>query len=232
MDKSKVITQIGSLPFDNVEDAVNYSLRHDIPFLPELPKIKGDSMIEYVHHPGNLACSELFKSRTYDVVKIQAIGPITLMQQGYNEDDAMSIPYNHIEGMLRGLNAKEVILFLDEPAVGHTGIDFNPLWDALFSSFNVIPGVHICGNMDWDKMFKSKLEIISFDATSYDLTNYPNYRSGKRIAWGVKSLEDVKDFQAGDLITLPCGMSPSAYSASDAYPVLQRLNSIKSYFLK
>ena len=232
MDVSKVITQIGSLPFDNVEDAVNYSLRHDIPFLPELPKIKGDSMIEYVHNPGNLACSVLFKRNNYDVVKIQAVGPITLMQQGYNEDDAMSISYKHIEGLLKGLNAKEVILFLDEPAVGYTGIDFNPLWDALFSSFNVTPGVHICGNMDWDRMFQSKLEIISFDATAYDLTKYPSYRSGKRIAWGVKSLDDIKDFQDGDLITLPCGMSPATYSVSDTDPVLLKLNAIKSYFLK
>ncbi len=86
--------------------------------------------------------------------------------------------------------------------------------------------------MDWDKLFKSNLEIISFDATSYDLTKYPNYRSGKRIAWGVNSLEDVRDFQDGDLITLPCGMSPGQYSVSDADSVLLKLNSIKSYFLK
>lgn len=229
---NKVITQIGSLPFDNMEDAVNYSLRHDIPFLPELPMIKGDSMIEYVNNPGNLACSDLFKSKTYDIVKIQAIGPITLMQRGYNEDDAISIPYNHIAGLLNGLNAREVILFLDEPAAGYSGIDFNPLWEALFSSFNVTPGVHVCGNMDWDKLFKSKLEIISFDATSYELTKYPSYRSGKRIAWGVQRLEDVKDFQHGDLITLPCGMSPGAYSVSDAEPVLQKLKTIKSYICK
>ncbi len=115
MDRSKVVTQIGSLPFDNVEDAVNYSMRHDIPFLPELPKIKGDSMTEYIHNPGNLACSELFKRNHYDIAKIQAVGPITLMQQGYNDDEAMSIPYNHIEGMLNGLNAREIYFFLTSP---------------------------------------------------------------------------------------------------------------------
>ncbi|MFH1065606.1 MAG: hypothetical protein V1734_03835 [Nanoarchaeota archaeon] len=45
-----IVTQIGSLPYDSVEKAVAYSLKHDIPFLPELPKL-GDSMIQYIRIP-------------------------------------------------------------------------------------------------------------------------------------------------------------------------------------
>ena len=33
MCKRQMITQIGSLPYDDVERAVEYSLQHDIPFL-------------------------------------------------------------------------------------------------------------------------------------------------------------------------------------------------------
>ena len=45
MSKRKIVTQVGSLPYDDVDKAVEYSLRHDIPFLPELPKL-GDAMLE------------------------------------------------------------------------------------------------------------------------------------------------------------------------------------------
>lgn len=38
MQKRKIITQIGSLPYEDIGEAVEYSLRHDIPFLPELIK--------------------------------------------------------------------------------------------------------------------------------------------------------------------------------------------------
>ena len=39
-----MITQIGSLPYDNVNEAIDYSLKHNIPFLPELPS-KGETML-------------------------------------------------------------------------------------------------------------------------------------------------------------------------------------------
>ena len=55
-----IVTQIGSLPYDSVEKAVEYSLRHDIPFLPELPLL-GDSMIKYINTPGKLSCLSEFK---------------------------------------------------------------------------------------------------------------------------------------------------------------------------
>ncbi len=32
--KRKIITQVGSLPYDNTDESVEYSLKHDIPFLP------------------------------------------------------------------------------------------------------------------------------------------------------------------------------------------------------
>jgi len=44
-----IITQIGSLPFTDVDAAVNYSLQHDIPFLPELTAM-GDWMTEYINN--------------------------------------------------------------------------------------------------------------------------------------------------------------------------------------
>jgi hypothetical protein len=226
---TKCITQMGSLPFDNVQQAVAYSLRHDIPFLPELPLL-GDSMLDYIKQPGKLSCLAEFKRCTFATVKVQCVGPATLTMAGYGEDEAIQRIYNHIARIINGLAAEEVILFLDEPALGQAGFEYQSLWSALFSSFKVISGVHCCGNMDWDILFKSDVEIISFDASSYDLTKYPFYRNGKRIAWGIANASDIKDFSENDLITLPCGMSPLVYRASYCGDALRNLQSIKRHF--
>jgi hypothetical protein len=216
MNEKQIVTQIGSLPYDDVEKAVEYSLRHDIPFLPELPK-RGDAMMDYIKNPGSLSCLETFKRKVEgrETVKVQCIGPATLILAGYSEDEAISRTCRHIEVVLDGLNAGSTILFLDEPALGQAGFDYHRLWAPLFESFDVTPGAHVCGNMNWDELFNSQLEIISFDASKYDITKYPAYRNGKRIAWGIQTRQDVRDFQQGDLLTLPCGMGPKLYSTDD-----------------
>jgi len=225
MKNRKVITQVGSLPLDDVKEAISYSLKHDIPFLPELPK-KGDSMLNYIKNPGSLSCLQEFKKNEFDTAKIQCVGPATLLLSGYKEEEAIKRCYEHISRMMDGLRAKEVILFLDEPALGQSGVDYKTMWEALFSSFNVISGVHTCGNMDWDEMFDSGISIISFDASQFDITKYSKYRNGKRISWGVWDAGDIKDFKEGDLITLPCGMGSPLYKPEDCMKNLEKLNGI------
>ena len=224
MHNKKIVTQIGSLPYDEVDQAVDYSLRHDIPFLPELPKL-GDAMLEYIKNPGRMSCLETFKKKVEDreTVKVQCIGPATLVLSGYSEDEAVARTYEHISAVLDGLNISDIILFLDEPALGHAGFDYQQMWSPLFESFDATFGVHVCGNMNWDELFTSELDIISFDASKYDVTKYPRYRNGKRIAWGIQAGEDVRDFQKGDLLTLPCGMGPKFYSTDDCETSLKNL---------
>ena len=199
-------TQIGSLPYDNVNDAISFSMEHDIPFLPELPAL-GDAMLDYIQHPGRLSCVEAFWEATRDTrcVKVQSVGPVTLIQNGYTEDDALQLVYAHTERVLSGLTAR-VILFLDEPGLGYTGIDYEPLWGALFSAFDVESGVHVCGNADWDRLFTASITYVSHDAATHDITIWPQYRREKRVAWGVTSRAQIRDARDGDLVTAPCGM--------------------------
>ena len=222
----KITTQIGSLPYEDVKQAVEYSLRHHIPFLPELPK-KGEYMLEYIKHPGILSCLDEFKKQVRQsecqTIKIQCVGPATLILSGYNKDEAVQRIYEHISIIMDGLKAEEIMLFLDEPALGQAGFDYKKLWMSLFNNFNAVSGVHTCGNINWDKLFDSSIEIISFDASKYDITKYPKYRNNKRIAWGIQERGDVKDFQEGDLLTLPCGMSPLLYYAGDCEGNLEKL---------
>ena len=224
MNEKKVVTQIGSLPYDDVDEAVNYSLQHDIPFLPELPLL-GDSMMDYIKNPGQNRCLEIFRQKTRgrEIVKVQCIGPATLVLSGYSEDEAVSKVYEHVHTITEGFDVGEIILFIDEPALGQAGFDYKKLWAPVLESFNCIFGVHVCGNMNWDEMFDSQINIISFDASQFDITRYPKYRSGKRIAWGIETIDDVKDFQEGDLLTGPCGMGPKFFTIDDCPKRLAKL---------
>lgn len=239
----KIITQIGSLPYDNIEEAINYSLRHDIPFLPELQKL-GDSILDYIKNPGQLSCLNEFKNavRGYEIVKIQSIGPatLTLPPWKFDHDYAVQVVDSHISGIIKGLDAKEIILFLDEPGLGQVSINYEELWYPIIETYRSkteVPisfGVHCCDNMQWDKLFHSNVgvDIISFDASKYDITIYPYYRGGKRIAWGIEKREDIKDFQDGDLLTLPCGIGTKIYNIGDAKKNLEKLVEIKSHLAR
>ncbi len=220
------ITQIGSLPFKKIKQAVKYSLRHGKPFLPELPKLDG-FMLDWIKELICPSCLSEFCKNEFTTVKIQAPGPATLVMRGYSEDEAVGKIVKYISLIMEPLKAKEIILILDEPGLGQAGFNFEDLWTPIFKSFSVIPGVHCCGNMDWDVIFQSQaIEIISFNASQYDITKYLHYRGGKKIAWGIEKREDVKDFQKGDLITPPCGLSPLEYTVEDCEPVFHNLQQI------
>jgi hypothetical protein len=227
MCQKKIITQIGSLPFDDVSTAVEYSLCHDIPFLPELP-VLGDAMLEYIKNPGNMSCLDTFRRKTKgrEIVKVQCVGPATLVLSGYDENEAVERAYQHISAITDGLEVGELVIFLDEPALGQAGFDYQKLWSPIFDSFQAKFGVHVCGNMNWDELFNSQVDIISFDASQYDITRYPHYRNGKRISWGIKEQKNVRDFQDGDLLTLPCGMGPKFHTAEDCKAALKNLMEI------
>ncbi len=225
-------TQIGSLPFSDTAKALDYSLMHDIPFLPELI-LKGDGMFDYIKDPGKLSCLLDFQKQKFDVVKIQCIGPVTLMQHpshNYSVDEAVDRIYRHIDTIIQGLDAKKIILFLDEPGLGYSGMDFNALHEPIFASFsNTIKGVHVCGNMQWDLLLKSNIDIISFDASKYDITPFYNERT-KQLAWGINNETSIRGFKDGDLITPPCGLSPKYYSEEGCMRIFRELKRISDSY--
>jgi hypothetical protein len=203
-------------------------LRHDVPFLPELPT-RGDAMLDYIKEPGRLSCLREFQAATAgrEIVKVQCVGPATLAMGGYAVEEAELRVYLHLLAILEGLQVGRVLVFLDEPALGHVGFRFEDSWREVLShlsEFPIVPAVHTCGPMDWDRLFASDMELISHDAARYDVTRYRRYRMGKRIAWGITSAGDVRDCQPGDLVTPPCGMHPRSFTVDDAERQLAVLN--------
>ncbi|UCF09300.1 MAG: hypothetical protein JSW65_04350 [Candidatus Bipolaricaulota bacterium] len=224
-----IVTQIGSVPFTDVDRAIDYSMRHEIPFLPELTA-RGDGMLQYAKRPGRLAALAAFKRNRFTTVKVQSVGPATLITSGYSEDDAVAAVYRHLEAIFDGLIAEATILFLDEPALGTVGFDYERLWQPLLETFPAIHGVHTCGNMQWDLLAAAPIDMISFDASRYEITSYLGSDRSVRIAWGALEKKDVRDYRPGDLITGPCGMPHTTYSPSDAERRLESLTKLADQF--
>jgi len=222
-----IITGIGSLPFTDAEAAVDHVMKYDIPFMPELTN-SGESMNNYLLRAEPLSAAKYFAEHKFEWAKLQCVGPVTAMNMGFSEEEATLRIIDHISKHLKFIDAKKIILFLDEPVLGYSGLQFSKMWNNVFEEFDVIRGVHTCGNMLWDQLFSADIDIINFDASQYDITRYYEQRE-KRIAWGVQKFEDIKDWKAEDLITTPCGLAQ--YSIEESEQILDNLKKIKERLL-
>lgn len=233
------VTQIGSLPFDNPVDAVHYSHKHPIPFLPELVVARQEFMLRLLKNPRELSCLDEFTKEHFEQVKLQCIGPIALRRWGnYSLNDATNMIRTYLDFIFERVNAQQTILFLDEPGLEFSEVSMaQKLWQEIFRDYHATSGIHNCGPVPFDAMFRSSVvEIISFDASRYkeQAAQALPRRNGKRIAWGVRSIDDVLDFKPGDLITPPCGLSykdvpgslPIPYTAQECEVVYDNLMTI------
>ncbi len=99
--------------------------------------------------------------------------------------------------------AKPVIIFIDEPAMESLGSAFsavsaetvgeklNEIIDAIHEAGG-IAGIHCCGNADWPMLFRTRIDIVNFDAFGYldKVLLYPEdirqfYARGGALAWGI-----------------------------------------------
>ncbi|HAS55192.1 MAG: hypothetical protein A2X56_01505 [Nitrospirae bacterium GWC2_57_13] len=96
-----------------------------------------------------------------------------------------------------------VIIFIDEPAMESLGSAFsavsadvvseklNEIIDSIHEAGG-IAGIHCCGNADWPMLFKTRIDIVNFDAFGYldKVLLYPDdirafYVRGGTLAWGI-----------------------------------------------
>ncbi len=223
-------TMAGSLPFKSIDEAVEYALMHDIPAVPELPKLDG-SMFAYARHPGKIASygrfCETARERGVKNVKIQCVGPYTAMYgEGFSENDAVDGISKHINFLLRGLDfADTVYLCLDEPRIGRDNLTLDPA-DAGYNriqgvfirilpprNLRIIKMLHSCNDFSDRLGYFDDLgfKVVSFDATKYNLkcaggslrAEYQKFREkGGVLCFGAVSIMD--------------GFGVSQFSPSDA----------------
>jgi len=197
--EGKKLTNVGILPYRDVNRAVCYSLKHEIPFFPELPR-NGDTLKDYIAGK-KPSCLKRFKQNKYSTVKIQAFGPVTLMQMGYSKEKAKYEIKKHLINILEGLDAKEVILFLNELSLKKVNSSCEKMWHSIFKEFNTINGVYVLNLKCIDDLLKTEIDIVGFDSKE-GITCYKE-RNGKRIAWGAESEKEIFDWRKGDLLMLP-----------------------------
>lgn len=96
-----------------------------------------------------------------------------------------------------------IIIFIDEPAMESLGSAFSAVSsDAVSEKLNEIidsiheaggiAGIHCCGNADWPMLFRTRIDIVNFDAFGYldKVLLYPDdirafYARGGTLAWGI-----------------------------------------------
>lgn len=68
----------------------------------------GDLMVEYIKRPGRLSCLDEFKRHQFPMVKIQCVGPATLMMDNWSDDRAVESIYRHVSTILDGLDGNDL----------------------------------------------------------------------------------------------------------------------------
>lgn len=157
MANNLITTGIGSLNHKNIEDAISYSLKHDLPFLPQLPHLNGN-MIEEISLQGN--CIEdsfltVCLNNSINKIKIQIVGPTS-----------SSLSTNKLLNKLIQTKKKftnfSIVLFIDEPVLTHS-IELENLVKTAKIYFDKV-GLHCCANkIDTDVVNKLNLDIFSYD---------------------------------------------------------------------
>ena len=150
-------------------------------------------------------------------VKGHITGPLT-MGTSLKDETGKDIIHNEMlfDAVVKGLAMKAawqitelgqfgrpVIIFIDEPAMESLGSAFSAVSaDTIAEKLNEvidtihelggIAGIHCCGNADWPMLFRTKVDIVNFDAFGYmeKVLLYPDdikafYTRGGTLAWGV-----------------------------------------------
>ncbi len=247
-------TMAGSLPFDSIDEAVEYALMHDIPAVPELPKLDGD-MIQCAINGKRPSAYERFcdaaKKQGVKSVKVQGAGPVTLEVYGrMSWRDALNKSKTYFESLLCDLDfADNIYVCLDEPAIGrefpsyHTDTIKAVMGKILFRR-NFIPMIHSCNDVSDRVGYFDELgfKVVSFDATKYNVkyaggslrVEYWKFReNGGVLCFGAVSIMDrfgvsqfsPSDARDGDMISHSCGFGN--LSIDDCYKGRRILQDIK-----
>ncbi len=201
-------TGVGSLPHTDVEEAVAHvAAAYDIPFCPQLPRLDGDMITEWLGadplrcgwspardrerpRAWNALLAELESSPPeHGIVKLQVTGPATLAYALGDDSLALEVAAwlaANVAQQVQALDGFDVLLMIDEPAL-HLTRTADHTWDPLHA---VAPlwGLHLCGPVPWGLVGRAEPEVLSFDVSlgppAECVLDHLVARGG-RIAWGV-----------------------------------------------
>lgn len=186
--KQDLITGVGSLPHLDPQQAVEFSCRFGIPFLPELPtmSIWEKMLLQSISEPLGI-CWKPFLNSLQKIkppcAKIQLVGPLTSsieIQNGFHQDLTEELSSWILEkalkmvGKLFTFNISPLIFF-DEPGLcifsHHSPSSFHlkGLQKLQFMIHRLKQegawvGLHCCGQTDWKVIFDLGFDVLSLDS--------------------------------------------------------------------
>src|SRR3954470_20591375 len=183
-------TGVGSLPHTFPDHAAAHVVgEYDVPFCPQLPRLEGDMVGEWLG-AAPLRCGwtpdrdrerpaawDAFLSAVarrppvHGVVKLQVTGPVTLAR-ALEADDRRAAPLAreiaawlaaNARGQIAALRVRRLnaVLVVDEPALAARPAP-ETVWDPLRA---VAPawGLHLCCAVPWDVVERAEPDVLSFD---------------------------------------------------------------------
>lgn len=155
-----LITGVGSLSHQTPEKAIEYSLAHDIPFLPQLTAIDGN-MIEQARILSYKLLPQFIEKTKGRTVKIQLVGPTSSTL-------SLKTIKDNINCLSYFFEKERTLFFIDEPRLAPTP-QLKELLIYAKTKFNKI-GLHCCAN----NISAIVVNELPLDIFSYDYTLNPN----------------------------------------------------------
>jgi methionine synthase II (cobalamin-independent) len=189
-------TGVGSLPFTVPRAAARHAVRaYDLPFCPQLPRLEGDMVAEWLGaDPGRCggapdrdrrlprAWSDLVRELVrrpppHGVVKLQATGPVTLawaLERGERHGLAREIAdwlAANVGLQVRALAERglDALVVVDEPALDLAG---EPHPEDAWSPLRLLGapwGLHVCCRVPWDAVERARPDVLSIDVAGVAL---------------------------------------------------------------
>jgi methionine synthase II (cobalamin-independent) len=212
---SKMVLQttgIGSVPFEDMDEAIAHSLKYTVPFLPELKSsenflARAQALLAKMRLPPELVpwLDALEKSEKHPAhLKVQLAGPVTYRKHCEAEGIALSANWlkDHVAASLvlskavSARSAAEVVFFWDEPTLSNktADADWRTLKDAMeIAVHSKLPiSLHACGKLPLPKILALDPKYLSLDfgllpsahaAVSSDVVNF--IKRGGRLVLGI-----------------------------------------------
>jgi hypothetical protein len=160
-------TGVGSVPFDNISQAMTFVKECTIPYLPEL---KQESMLTLLDNPLYFD-QENWKTfvkevQSFDLVKVQITGPVTyqyLKKDFANYEEKLVKAFSRIKNDLKNI---PFILILDEPCLTKSN-DQTKLKTALeLLNYQEI-GIHCCDHFKISDVKSLPIKYLSLDVSLF-----------------------------------------------------------------
>jgi hypothetical protein len=203
---TKKVTGIGSLPHKSPLAAVTYSMKHDLPFLPQLTSL-GEHMIKQAlesdaivenHLALSIFKEQLIENKVLEF-KIQIAGPTTChasSNQILKTIDSL-LNYFHKQHQLIP------IVFIDEPSFNPDSIELKKILEELKIK-KIKSGIHTCAQINMLDLEKLPTEMVALDL---ELNSYKNIN--KELIAGINPFKvgNVQKNALHNFVSYTCGLA-------------------------